>query len=251
MNELVPVMDPLGPDYERAFSVFLEHTNQKDRERGYLADVIAALPARGLVIDAGAGIGTTTAWLASRFDNVLAIEPNPHLRTRLVDNCPQAKVLVEPILDARPGMLANLVLCSHVFYYIPQEEWLDHLDTLASWLAPGGEAVVALQHPCSDCMWMLCHFTGRRFNLAKLAKSFAERKMAGWSVSIDTVPATIRTPNVATAVRIAEFVLNSAPLADPPKRDLLRDYVHDNFADLDGRCQFSCTQDFLRVRRDA
>lgn len=236
-------MDPLGRPYERAFATFLAHTDQKDRALARLTDIVAGLPNRRVLVDAGAGTGLTTGALAARFGRTIAIEPSPHLPEALQREHPQVTVLPELILDADPGAEADLVLCSHVLYYIPQERWPEHVTRMTSWLAPGGEAVIILQNPGSDCMRMLHHFTGRLPDLRPLVGI-----RPGWPSWIETVPSMIAANDLDTATTIAEFILNLGPLTPPPPLSDLRAYLRDSTG---GTYRLTCTQDFLRIRRPA
>ena len=78
-TELVQVFNSQTQAYHDAFQVFLEHTDQKVTARAWLERCIQTLPSRRVCIDAGAGEGQVTSWVAAAFDTTLAIEPNPHL----------------------------------------------------------------------------------------------------------------------------------------------------------------------------
>ena len=97
-----------------------------------------------MLIDTGAGKGTTTAWVAEHFERTLAIWPNESLRRRLVHPCPRALTLSQKILEVRPDAKANLVHWSHVFCHLVGEKWDENLEQLALWLAPGGTLVVVV-----------------------------------------------------------------------------------------------------------
>lgn len=250
MNEpAVRVYDSLGSDYERAFAVFLAHTNQKDQARTWLDRLVEQLPARQAFLDAGAGNGKVTAWFAPRFSRTMAIEPNPHLRRELAECCPAATILPEPILDAAPPAQADFVLLSHVLYYIPAPQWVAHLDRLASFVAPGGALVVVLQNPHTDCLRMIRHFHRHEFDLRSLADTFAAGAGGRFTTSIETVESHIATGEFQSAYTVAEFMLNLLPFAEPIPRAALEDYVRQNFATPEGGYRFSCSQDFLVVRR--
>lgn len=260
-TETIAVFDSQGDAYRESFQTFLAHTDQKEQARRWLSRLVESLPARRVFIDAGAGNGKMTAWFADRFQRTIAIEPNPHLRRELVETCPAAEPLSEGILAARPAAAADFVLCSHVFYYIDRGAWLETLGVLASWLAPQGALVVALQNHDSDCMRMIDHFFGRRFDLSQLAAEFRDARGAAYRVDLQTAPASIVAPDFDTAETIAEFMLNLLPLkggepGDPrpgllpaPAREDAAAYIRQHFADGAGGYRFSCDQDFLLVRR--
>src|SRR5262249_18410552 len=148
-----------------------------------------SLPNRRAFVDAGAGNGQTTAWFLGKFDRTVAVEPNPSLNADLRQSCPAAEVLPVKILEAQPAMRADLVLCSHVLYYVDRSEWLPTAARMASWLAPGGTLVVVLQNHETDCMRMLEAFHGRRFNLAELAREFEQAHGKDYRVARELVPA--------------------------------------------------------------
>jgi hypothetical protein len=247
----IDVFHSRGDDYSRAFQLFLAHTDQKAKARDWLARFVAAQPVRRALLDVGAGDGTVTSWLGPLYERVFAIEPNPALRAELAQRCPGVEVLPEALFEAVPPVAADLVLCSHVFYYVPAIDWLPALERLVSWAAPEGVAVVVLQHAESDCMKMVRHFLGHVFDLGELGRRFQIGRQDTHKVTIDVVPAHVTTPDLDTARAIAEFVLNTLPMPEPPLRRDLEDYVRSNFGVPGGGYRFSCTQSFLQVRRRA
>lgn len=249
VTELVSVYDSQSPAYHRAFEVFLANTDQKEKARIWLKGLVQGLPSRQMFIDAGAGNGKVTAWFLADFQRTIAIEPNPSLCDELARTCPTAEVLPQTMLAAQPPALADLVLCSHVLYYIDGADWIPHLETLASWLAPGGVLVVVLQNHDTDCMRMLEHFHGRRFDLSALASRFEALRGRHYRVEAALVPARVATVNFDSAYTVAEFMLNLLPMPHPPPRRTLEEYVRKHFADPGGGFRFSCDQNFLTVRR--
>jgi len=239
--------DSASPEYTEAFHTFLSHTNQKEQALAWLDREVGALGRRGTAIDAGAGTGRLTAWLVERFGTVIGIEPNPTLAAEFHSTCPATRLIQETILAADPGTAADFVLCSHVFYYLPRQTWDANLLRLMSWLAPRGVLAVAIQNPETDCMRMIDHFVGGRFGLEELSPTARSAPGGPHRIRLDAVPARIRADDLATACRIAEFVLNSAPLKHPPAWAELEAYVARNFARPGGGYEMSCDQDFLRV----
>jgi len=242
----VNVYDSRSDAYHDAFAVFLRCTDQKTNARRWLDDLVDQLPKRRVLVDAGAGNGLVTAWLLDRFQRTIAIEPNPSLNADLRSACPSAEILGVPILQAAPGEVADLVLCSHVLYYIPQNEWQAHVRHMASWLAPGGALVIVLQNPDTDCMRMLDHFLGRHFDLGQVADMVG--KEGRYQAKRHLVPAHVTTSRLDEAFIVAEFMLNLLPISQPPSREALKEYVMKNFQTPEGGFRFSCHQDFLVIR---
>ncbi len=245
----ITVFDSASPEYTRAFQTFLAHTDQKDQAMNWLAQEVNGLGRREMAIDAGAGTGKLTTWLAERFGRVVGVEPNPTLAEAFRANCPTTPLLQQTILDAQVETAADFVLCSHVFYYLPSETWEANLLRLISWLAPGGTLAITIQNHQTDCMRMLDHFLGQRFHLGALAEAAQLAPGGPYHVRMDSVPAWIRTDDLPTACAIAEFMLNLLPIADPPEWSELEAYVAQHFLQPGGGYAFSCHQDFLRVER--
>lgn len=76
-SEWMQVFDSQGEAYERAFQIFLDHTDQKRNAKRFLQKLVVDLPERNVFIDAGAGNGEVTKAFAGAFDRTIAIEPNP------------------------------------------------------------------------------------------------------------------------------------------------------------------------------
>ena len=247
--ETIAVYDSQSREYHDAFQVFLDHTDQKLKAQEWLSDLVDRLPSRRVFVDAGAGNGKVTAWFTERFGRTIAIEPNASLRHDLERACPSAEIIPEQILNAEIATAGDLILCSHVFYYIDASEWMRNLARLASWLAPGGVLVVVVQNHDTDCMNMLDHFLGKRFLVSSLARQFQEERGSSYDLRIDTSPAKIETPDFPSAYLIAEFMLNLLPIPHPPPERALEDYVRAHFERPDGSFRFSCDQDFIQIRK--
>ncbi len=245
-STLVAVYDSKSDAYHDAFGVFLRSTDQKTNARRWLDDFVAQIPQRRVLIDAGAGNGQVTAWLLARFERTVAIEPNPSLNADLRSACPSAEILSVPILKADPGCTGDLVLCSHVLYYIDQSDWEAHVRHMASWLGPAGSLILVLQNPDTDCMGMLNHFLGRRFDLGQVADMLA--RDGRYHAKRHMVPAHVTTSRFDEALTVAEFMLNLLPMPRPPARDAVKEYVMKNFRTAEGGFRFSCHQDFLVIR---
>jgi SAM-dependent methyltransferase len=244
----VRVYDSQSSAYHQAFQVFLEHTDQKINARRWLDDLVETLPTRRVFLDAGAGNGQVTAWFVDRFERTITIEPNPSLNTELRRICPRAQVLGVKILEAEPAARGDLILCSHVLYYIDRSEWMATMDRMASWLAPEGTLVIVLQNHETDCMQMLQAFLGQRFDLSALGREFAAKHRDQYQVERHVVAAQVMTSDFDSAYTIAEFMLNLLRMPKPPARISVEDYVRKHFAAPGGSFRFSCDQDFLVIR---
>ena len=244
----VKVFSSSSKEYAKAFSTFLACTDQKEKAMAHVENEIGRLPRKNVFVDAGAGTGKLTAHFAKSFKKTIAIEPNPSLISELRVNCPGVSVVEKSLNHARIEPEVDFVLCSHVFYYLPGGAWLKSLQKMADWLADDGVLAVALQNADTDCMRMLEHFLGQRFDLKALASKFSASGCDDMAVSLTTVPAKIKTSSFEDAYTIAEFMLNLLPMPNPPLSNELEAYVQTHFRHSDGY-EFSCHQDFLWIKR--
>jgi SAM-dependent methyltransferase len=236
------------PEYARAFGTFLTHTDQKTKAIGWLTDFLDGLGSHRLFVDAGAGEGSITAVLARLFDRTIAIEPNNALRMELARGCPQAETVGVPISEALITSPADFVLCSHVLYYIPQKDWSDILERLASWLGPDGAAVVLLANPAADVMALPREFFGRNFDLAPVVQEFKTRHN-DWEVLMDTLNCGVVVEDLESACTLTRFFLSDYPdWGRRVTRRRIQEYVLSHFTDPRGY-RLSCDQDVVLLRR--
>lgn len=248
----VRILDVAGDDYRRAFDLFMAGTDEKAVTHEYLTALVEELPRRTLFLDVGAGDGVTTRHVGQYFERTIAIEPSAPMRQALRRSCPDAVVLTEPIDEVELDARADLALCSHVLYYVPDSAWLGTVRRVLNWVAPGGVLLVMLQNPENDCMRMVWHFTGVRLDLSDLAKRL-EQDGDGLveSVAMATLPIRYRSATLADAIDVAEFMINVPALRSRhlPSRQELESYVVRNFSDHEGAICITHTHDILTVRR--
>jgi hypothetical protein len=250
-HEFIRIFDSQGEAYKHAFQTFLDHTDQKRNAKRFLQKVVDTLVARNVFIDAGAGNGEVTKAFAGAFTRTIAIEPNIYLLNQLKKELSTAETIGLPIMAAEPRAQGDLILCSHTFYYIPQEEWLTHLERLVSWMSPTGVTIVVLQHRESGCMNMVNHFFGHRFELIRTADIFRAKHGDRYEVMTALEPAHVETPDLSKAYVIAEFMLNLLNIEHAPTRQDMEAYVKTNFTTPEGTYRIPVHQDFLQIRNRA
>lgn len=124
-KELIPIFRYENQLYRNYFLWFLKHTDEKKRTwKWFSRELLPRLKIRDVLIDAGAGNGELLSHFLHQFNQCIAIEPNPAFSSELLRLIPKQSLYQTTILNA-PLTLpqANLVIESHVKYYIPTEEW--------------------------------------------------------------------------------------------------------------------------------
>lgn len=247
-SDAVQVFDSHGESYKQAFQIFLNHTDQKRNAKRMIQQVVDGMSIRDVFIDAGAGNGEVTRAFADAFERTIAIEPNLYLLSQLQQAIPKAEAIGQPILTAKPPAKGDLVLCSHILYYLPAEEWLAHVERLVSWMSPTGVTLIILQNRETGCMNMVHHFLDYRFELRQVAELFQHKHGDRYDMMTTLDPAHVDTPDLASAYAVAEFMLNLLPMARPPKRQEVETYIKTHFSTVNGTYRMPVHQDFLQIR---
>jgi hypothetical protein len=184
--------------------------------------------------------------LAKLFDRTIAIEPNSALRAELARRCPEAEIVEAPIGEARIASPADFVLCSHVLYYIPQNDWTDTLERLTSWLGAYGAAVVLLGNSNADVIALVREFFGRNIDLAPAVQEFKARH-DDFEILTHTLNCEVVVDDLESACILTRFFLSDYPdWGRTVTRRRVEEYVRSHFTDPRGY-RLSCDQDALSL----
>lgn len=244
--------NPQPPQHCNAmrFQFYLSCFNENRKCRQKLGQLIDTLSNRRLFIDVGAGTGRHTDLLLENAERTVALEPDSDLRAELQKLYPSLEIWSDMIAEADIApAVADFILCSHVLYFIKPEDWLETLETMASWLNEDGLLVVILAKPEGVCMSICEYFYDRSLDLTILAEDMKQKRGYDFDISMETVPAEISAPDIDTACRIAEFLLTPPPAKRSlPSRHAIEDYIKKYCITSQGEYRFSCDQYLLQLR---
>lgn len=235
--------------YCEDFEVFLECTTQKAELLGEVMTLVEELGLHGRFIDVGAGNGALTARIAPFFRETVAIEPSGPMRRRLAIRGGADVVVAERLEEHRRSYEADLVLCSHALFHIPPEEWLWCVRRMQGWLRPGGQLVLALQSPSSECMKMLGMFGYQVPSLLEFGRGLVGVEQDEGRSELGEVRhlgGAVRTGDLEKFLRVVEFQFNCLPHPRAIMRSEVLEYVE---AELwrHGAFDLGCDQIFVRV----
>lgn len=250
--EKIRVFSSQDEYYDHAFATFIKSTDQKENAKAWIKEFLGGIEPKDTVIDAGAGNGALTKILARNFETVEAVEPNEALLAELATTGDNVVVHDQSISEATLAeSTADLVLCSHVLYYIPQSQWEGILQRLLFWAKPGGRIVVVLQAEDTDCMKFFKKLRNEEFPIMRFMENFSK---TGAAQSVDVVrqASTIRCHSGEDLELILEFLLNLTPFSDeesiPTKADL-RTYLSSLQPTESGEYSMSCDQLFYTITK--
>lgn len=250
--EKIRLFSSLDEYYDHAFATFIKSTDQKENAKAWITNFLNGLDIKHTAIDAGAGNGVLTTILAKHFDTVQAVEPNETLLPELATAGANVEIRDESIMEAvLDESSADLVLCSHVLYYIPQSEWDDILNRLLFWTRAGGRIIIILQAEDTDCMKFFKTLRNEEFPIMKFMENFAKTATAH-SVEVVRQSSTIRSQSREDLELILEFLLNLTPFeneeAVPTKADLYR-FIESLGQSESGEYSMSCDQLFCIITK--
>lgn len=163
-------------DYSRQFALFVNSTDEKKQQIETILGILRRLKRKEDFLDVGAGSGEITAAVSEWFGRTTVIEPSADQVRRLSRRFPGFRIFPDTVDGADLGdEKFDLVLCSHVLYYIPEARWGSVVDGLFFRLREEGKMVVALQSSEGDTADFFSYFTGNRVGSMGLWRRMAER----------------------------------------------------------------------------
>ena len=172
--ELDAHFDQLHRGDEDPWSVRTRWYERRKREL-----MVASLPRERYqrALELGCSIGETTAALARRCDEVVAVDHSPAAvasATRRLADLGRVAVSRMRIPDDWPGGTFDLIVVSEIAYYLADDQWALTIERCLHSLRPGGQLV-------------LCHWLGRSDDFAQtgIEAHAAFRRQSGLAVAVE------------------------------------------------------------------
>jgi len=146
--------------YRRQLRLFVASCAEKGAELVRIGEVLGGLRRRRAFLDIGAGGGDLTIPLSASFAATTVVEPNAAQVAFLRGQRPEFECIHASFEDVDlDGRRFDLILCSHVLYYIPPGRWLHTVAKMYDHLAPGGRLVLVVQSPVGQVAEFFNTFT--------------------------------------------------------------------------------------------
>lgn len=193
--------------YQRQLETFVRCSTEKSIELLKIGEIIAGLPHRRRFLDIGAGGGDLTLPIAQTFAETVIVEPNAEQAAFFRRRSPQIWIHEQPWSEVDLGAERfDLILCSHVLYYIAESDWLPAIEKMYAHLAPKGRIVIVLQSPLGEVADFFRQFARYDVNIETLWGDLIHR-YGDKHVAVRYFTNEIWSRNLDDMVEIALFLL--------------------------------------------
>lgn len=162
--------------YQQQLRLFSECSTEKGIELVNIGEVIAGLPNRRRFLDIGAGGGHLTLPVAQQFEQTTIVEPNQKQADLFCRRHPAFCVHSASWTDVDlDDERFDLILCSHVLYYIPEGTWLPMIEKMYRHLSDGGCIIIVVQSPLGEVARFFSSLTTYDVPILDLTRDVIER----------------------------------------------------------------------------
>lgn len=170
-----PVDAASDAEYQHQLSLFSKCSMEKGIELIKTGMVIETLPRRERFLDIGAGGGHLTIPIAQQFEMTTIVEPNLCQAEMFQRRYPDFRIYNNCWMDIDLGEERfDLILCSHVLYYIPEGSWMQTVEKMYHHLSPGGCLIIVMQSPLGEVADFFNRFTTYDVPILDLARDVIE-----------------------------------------------------------------------------
>lgn len=194
-------------EYDKQLALFSACSTEKGIELVKIGMVIASLPKRQAFLDVGAGGGHLTIPVSEEFMTTTVVEPDPRQAAMFRTRCPNFQVYNEDWTNVHlENEQFDLILCSHVLYYIPRGAWMGTIEKMYRHLAPGGILIIVMQSPYGEVARFYNTFTPYDIPIVEL-EAEAISRYGKEAVMLENFQNVIFTDSLNDMVEIGLFLL--------------------------------------------
>lgn len=239
-------------DYLETLELFLESTLET-RHRGifFLRKVLPQLIHKNTLLDIGPGNGQLIKWVGNSFQEVTALDINRRA-LKLLNS--QKKILRKHIkltkinaslLDVE--LLPNkydLVLLSHILYYLSRIHWMEAVKKAYNSVRSGGILAIVLNGDNLDKLHLTKYFNGELISIEDLVHCCRET-FSNSKVEVFESVEFIKTLDLETMLKVAGFFLYDVN-ALVTEEELTR-YINVFLKKTDGNYKINFAQKFILI----
>lgn len=194
-------------EYQRQLNLFIRSSTEKGIELVKIGEIMAGLSKRRYFLDIGAGSGDLTIPISQSFEEITIVEPNAKQAGYLRRRCPHFIIYNDSWESVNLDLKRyDFILCSHVLYYIKEDQWLSTIKKMYTHLEDGGRIAVVLQSPMGEVASFFNHFTSYDVNILDLWRDLI-RKYGDEVIDVRYFMNEIYTDNLEDMVSVGLFLL--------------------------------------------
>jgi SAM-dependent methyltransferase len=178
-------------EYESIERVFANNTGHIDHLVDFVYEnLLSQDQPKELFLDIGAGPATITHRLSKFFKSTTIIEPNKAFASIYKDTgfITYNENFQDTVIDGQ----YDLILCSHVLYHVPHNQWALFLKKLTELIRPGGKGLVSMVFPRGKWHALRSSINSDYSNSDKVEKALKEQDIPYELIPVQSV---FRVPN--------------------------------------------------------
>jgi len=162
--------------YQQQLKLFSDCSTEKGIELVKIGEVIAGLRDRRWFLDIGAGGGHLTIPISQQFEQTTIVEPNQKQADLFCRRHPAFSVYTASWTEVDLNdEHFDLILCSHVLYYIPEGAWLATIEKMYQHLSDGGCIIIVVQSPLGEVARFFSSLTTYDVPILELTRDVIDR----------------------------------------------------------------------------
>lgn len=231
--------------YLKTLELLLLSTEETKHRKFFLMnEVLPRLYLKDRMLDIGIGNGEVTSLLARSFKHLTIIDNSYEALDCIKDQTHISKINAS-ILDIKlPASCYDLILLSHVLYYVDKVLWVNIAHQLFDSLRPGGILVVVLNGDRGKAE-MINQFAGRNLDMGFFIQQCLKKLNA--KVEIYSSPEIFKAKDLNTMLHIAGLHLFDAQTT--ASQNELTHYLNKNNKNESGGYEISIYQKFVIITK--
>ncbi|MHA1292031.1 MAG: class I SAM-dependent methyltransferase [Promethearchaeota archaeon] len=214
--------------YERQLRLLYKRSDNLEIQKIKIrSKAIFKLIKREKFLDIGAGNGILTNYISKYFKETYCVEPND-VNVKMLKELNFKKIFNCGIEEFNTNEKFDLVLCSHVLYYIKREFWLDIITKMKGFLDDNGILVILLQSKDGEFQRFFNIFSGDKYNIDPIALNH-ELNTINLKTQIHHFKITFKTKDFKEFLEILYFLLLDRKENLKKKEELLIRYINSHF----------------------
>ncbi len=202
------------------------------------------------MLDVGPGDASLTKYLAKYFKHITATDLNNHVLNNLEKHLPNEIDYVKKVGCVRNlkfnSNYYDLVVLSHILYYINTNTWLEVINSTYKSLKENGLLVIVLGGDELGKGDLIRDFGGKTLAIDQLASS-CQNIYGHINVSLSASTESFVSCSRQAMLHIASFMLGDANIK-ANKEDLLK-YINKKFRRSEGHYEMTTRQKYILIRK--